>query len=518
MGMSDAYVIGVDSSTTATKALVWDMSGTRVAEGRAEIPLSRPGRGLYEQDPEEWWTALCAATRGALAGAPRGIVAVAVANQRETVAALDAALRPVRPAMLWCDERGRAQVARVAADLGAERVHDRTGKPVELCPALYRILWLRDAEPASFSRARHFVDVAGYLNWRLTGNLVTSWASADPFGLLEMRRFTWDTALMGELGLAPAAFTPLAAPGTPIGRVTPEAARASGLPAGTLVVTGGGDGQAAGLGAAALGAGRAYCNLGTAAVAGVGTAEYRADLAFRTMTSCNAGAYVCEALLRTGTSLVTWFVEQFGPPGSPGPAQQAEDILEAAATRIPPGSEGLLVLPHWNAAGTPHWDGDARGAVVGWTPTHTRGHFYRAVLEGLAMELRLALDGIARVTGEPIDYLVLTGGGARSALWRQIVADATGRAVVLVASTELTSLGAGMLAAAGSGAFSDARAAAAAMTRDVRTIMPGAAARELYDLLFRRAYRPLYPALRAISHSISALEQEGRWRNPGVPA
>ena len=512
--MTEICVIGLDCSTTATKAIVWDVNGVPLAEGRADLPLSRPGRGLYEQEPEQWWAALCQATRAAVAGLRHQVVAVAVANQRETVGVLDAGMRSVRPAMLWCDERGRAQVARVAAELGARRVHDRTGKPVELCPALYRMLWLRDVEPASFARASHFVDVQGYLNWHLTGQLVTSWASADPFGLLDMRRFSWDEELMGELALEPALFSPLVAPGTPVGRVTPEAAAACGLPAGALVVAGGGDGQAAGLGARALSAGRAYCNLGTAAVAGVGTQQYRADLAFRTLTSCVPGGSVCEALLRAGTSLVSWFVRQFGAPEPLAAGRSAEEALEAVALLVPAGSDGLIVLPHWNAAGTPHWDGDARGAVVGWTPIHSRAHFYRAVLEGVAMELRQALDGIAEVTGEPITHLVVTGGGARSALWRQIIADVTGRAVVLVASTELTSLGAGMLAAAGVGAFPDVAAAALAMTRDVATITPVPATWELYDALYTRAYRPLYPALREVTHALSALEQEGRWAAP----
>lgn len=506
------YVIGIDSSTTATKAIVWDLEGRPVREGRAEIPMSRPARGCYEQQPEHWWSACCESLQTAVAGMPEAaIAAVAVANQRETVALLDGEMQPVRPAMLWCDERGRAQVARVAEAPGASYVHDMTGKPVELCPALYRILWLYDEDHEAFSRCAHLVDVQGYLNWRLSGELVTSWASADPFGLLDMRRFRWSEELLAALDLPPAAFTPLVAPGTRIGAVTPEASAACGLPVGTPIIAGGGDGQAAGLGAAALRAGRAYLNLGTAAVAGVQTDRYQADLAFRTMTSCVPGHYICEALLRTGTSLVTWFVEHFGPAGADGPVRGAEVLLEAEAARVAPGCEGLVLLPHWNAAGTPYWDVEARGAVVGWTPAHGKAHFYRAVLEGLAMELRLTIDGIAGVTGEPINSLVTTGGGARSPLWRQIVADVTGRDVILVASTELTSLGAGMLAATGAGAFPDVPAAAAAMSRDVETISPIPRQQEIYNALFERAYRPLYPALREITHAISALEREGRW-------
>jgi len=516
MTTTDPYVMGIDSSTTAVKAIVWDTEGHAVAAGRAEIPLTRPGRGLYEQRPEDWWSACCRATRAAVTDLnPRAVVAVAVANQRETVAALDARMRPIRPAMLWCDERGRVQVERVATDPGSEHVHDATGKPVELCPALYRILWLHDEERATFNRAAHFVDVQGYLNWRLSGELVTSWASADPFGLLDMRRFAWHTALMDQLDLSPTTFAPVVAPGTPVGTISSAAAAACGLSVGTIIVAGAGDGQAAGLGARALAPGRAYCNLGTAAVAGVQTARYQVDTAFRTMTSAVPGAYVCEALLRTGTSLISWFVEHFGPEGPRETGASAEQLLERLATAVPAGAEGLVLLPHWNAAGTPHWDGLARGAVVGWTQAHSKAHFYRAVLEGLSMELRLSLDGIAGVTDEPIDRLVVTGGGARSPLWRQIVADVTGRTVIRVASAELTSLGAGMLAATGAQIFADVPAAAAAMSRDVEDISPMPAHRDLYDALFACAYRPLYGALRDITHAISTLEIERGWSTPG---
>ena len=515
MDTTEPVYIGVDSSTTATKAIVWAADGTALAEGRAGIPLSRPGRGRYEQRPQDWWGGLCTAMHAALAGIdPARVAAVSMANQRETVAALDAQMQPIRPALVWSDERGREQVAQVAASPGAAFVHDATGKPVELCPALYRILWLRDEEPETYARTAHFVDVQGYLNWALTGQLVTSWASGDPFGLLDMRRFAWHTALIERLGLRPGLFAPLVPPGTQVGRVSAVASASCGLAEGTPVVAGGGDGQVAGLGARALRPGRAYCNLGTAVVAGVQVDRYLADPAFRTMTSCVPGAYICETLLRTGTSLVTWFVEHFGPDGPRDLGQSPEELMEAEAARISPGCEGLILLPHWNAAATPHWDTLARGAVVGWTPAHGKAHFYRSVLEGVAMELRLTIDGIARVTDEPISQIVITGGGSRSPLWRQIIADVTGRPIIRMASAELSSLGAGILAATGVGAFRDLRSAAEAMSRDIETIAPDPARQELYTLVFERAYRPLYPALREITHAISAIEIERGWSTP----
>ncbi|HYZ34970.1 MAG TPA: FGGY family carbohydrate kinase, partial [Crenalkalicoccus sp.] len=276
-------VIGLDSSTTSTKAIAWDRQGRPVAEGRAPVPMSSPGPGAYEQAPEEWWRAASIALRGLTAQLdPARIAALATTNQRETVGFLDAAGRAVRPGIVWLDERARPDVALLSESFGAARLHRITGRPPDPTPALYTLHWLRRTDPAAFDATVHFVDVHGYLVWRLTGERATSIASADPHGIVDLAAKEYSAEILAHLGLDAGRFFAAHAPGALIGLVSAEAAAETGLRAGTPVAAGGGDGQAAGLGCAVLGGGRAYLNLGTATVSGVHARAYRTDAGFRT--------------------------------------------------------------------------------------------------------------------------------------------------------------------------------------------------------------------------------------------
>ena len=435
-------VVGLDSSTTATKAVAWTRQGQAIAEGRAPVPLSTPGPGAFEQQPEEWWQAAVAALRQLTAKIdPARIAALAISNQRETVGFLDAAGRSLRPAILWLDERCRPDVARVAAALGAERLNEITGKMPDLTPALYSLAWLQRNEPANFAATRYFVDVQGYLVLRLTGAKATSWGSADPHGLFDLREKKLSPEILAWMGLGEDQFFPAEAPGTVLGELTAAAAAATGLRPGTIVAAGGGDGQAAGLGCAVLGGGRAYLNLGTAVVSGVFSSVCRTDPAFRTETSLSGDGYIFETCLRTGMFLTDWVTKRlFGldPAGDPG----CYDRLEEAAAAVPPGSDGLLLLPYWSGVMSPHWNPDARGAMVGFAPEHDRGHVYRALIEGIALDMAAGYDAIEAL-GEPVKEIVVIGGGAKSALWRRIFADATGRELVASETVEASSLGAG---------------------------------------------------------------------------
>jgi len=230
-------VIGIDSSTQSTKAIAFDANGNIVAVGTAPIPLSSPGRDRYEQDATDWWTSL----RAALAGLwqtvdPLRVTALAIANQRETNVCLDAAGTPLRPALVWLDERARAQLPLLERALGGTNIHRITGKPLDLTPTLGRIAWLRDNEPATYERTATFCDVHAYLVLRLTGTIATSWASADPSGLFDVRTRQWSEPILRELRLTADRLPPACAPGTDLGGVTPEAAAFAGLAAGTRII------------------------------------------------------------------------------------------------------------------------------------------------------------------------------------------------------------------------------------------------------------------------------------------
>ena len=487
-------VVGLDSSTTATKAVAWTREGQAIAEGRAPVPMSNPAPGGFEQQPEEWWQSAVTALRQLTTAIDsKRIAALAISNQRESVGFLDAAGRSLRPAMLWLDERGRADIPRVTAALGAERLREITGKTPDVTPALYSLAWLQRNEPANFTATQYFVDVQGYLALRLTGARATSWGSADPHGLFDLREKKLSPEILAWLGLREDQFFPAEPPGKVLGEVTAEAAAATGLRPGTILAAGGGDGQAAGLGCAVLGGGRAYLNLGTAVVSGVFSRTCRTDPAFRTETSLSGDGYIFETCLRTGMFLTDWVTKRlFGldPAGDPG----CYDRLETAAAAVPPGSDGLLLLPYWSGVMSPHWNPDARGAMVGFAPDHDRGHVYRALIEGIALDQAAGYDAI-EARGEPIEEIVVIGGGAKSPLWRRIFADATGRELVASETVEASSLGAAMLAAVGAGWYASPPEAARAMQgRLSERLSPDPHRHAIYREL-GAIYAGLYPAM-----------------------
>ena len=301
-------------------------------------------------------------------------------------------------------------------------------------------------------------------------------------------------------------FADLVEPGAPIGQVSPEAANATGLPAGLPIIAGAGDGHCAGLGANVTVPGRAYLNLGTAVVSGAISADYLCDRAFRTLYAPVAGHFFVEHVLRGGVFTIGWFVEKFAAdlrntwlPLSP------EEMLEAAAAKLPPGALGLMLVPYWNSVMNPYWDPLATGIMVGWTGAHAREHFYRAVLEGIAYEQRLVGDAMMEAAGTRFTEYVTMGGGSRSRLWCQIVADVTGVPVVRSTTTEATCLGAGILAATAAGWYPDVRQAAAAMTGTAERFEPNAESWAIYDRLYRDVYKPLFPAIQGVVDRLTEL-------------
>src|ERR671931_395008 len=486
-----AYVIGLDSSTTATKAVVWNRDGRAVADGRAQFSLALPRPGWHEQEAEDWWRSTATAVRAALRSVDGSDVeAIAVTHQRETFVCVDETGRAVRPAIVWMDVRATREVER----FGSDEVHRLTGKPADTTPALYKLLWLREHEPETIRRTRWVADVHAFLVNRLTGTWRTTTACADPLGLIDMERRDWADDLLARVGLDRERVPALIAPGEIVGELSAAASEQLGLPAGMPVVGGAGDGQSAGLGANATRPGSAYVNLGTAVVAGTMTERYAWDRAFRTLLGAVPGTYAMETLLQGGTYTVNWFLQRIAPLDAErlGLGLKDVDVLEAAAARVGPGAEGLLLVPYWASAQTPYWDPAARGVVFGLAGHHGKEHLFRALMEGIAFEQRLALEGMERGLGRPVDVLVTTGGGSRSALWRQIVADVTRKTVVVCREAETTSLGAGIHAAAAAGWHGSLLEAAEAMTGTGARPVPDEGPAARYDELFA-IYREIYP-------------------------
>jgi xylulokinase len=505
--MAARYIIGVDCSTTATKAVVWDLKGNAVVEGRATFPLSSPHAGWAEQNAEDWWRSTRDALREAAGGVDtKEIGAIGITHQRESFVCLDEHDRPIRPAILWLDARAGKQVA----EHGSERVHELSGKPPNPTTAFYKMMWLRENEPDTLQRAGKLVDVHALLIHRLTKQWRTSWAAADPLGLVDMRTFEWSDELLGLVGLRREQMADIHAPGETLGELSTAVAAEVGIPAGTPVVAGSGDGQSAGLGANITRPGRAYLNLGTSVVSGSYSEHYTWSRDYRVLSGPIPRTYTLEVVLPAGTFTVSWFVNNFGGIRADelGLGLSAEQLLEAAAARVKPGAGGLFTLPYWGTAATPYWDAQAQGVTLGWNGSHTKAHFYRSILEGVAFEQRLMTDRSDAGLEQPVERFYAMGGGSRSPLWCQIIADVTQRQVVVCKELETTALGAAMHAGAAIGAFAGIREAADQMSGEGATYEPDEAATARYDRLYTDVYREIYPRVAPLYEPLDALKTE----------
>ncbi len=488
-------VVGLDSSTTSTKAIAFDRNGAVVARASEPIPLFSPRPHYFEQNPFDWWRSSCAALK-AITRRVRAdrIAALAISNQRETFVALGPDGEPLRPAIIWLDERCKDEVERFAGMVGKEKIHRITGKPPDYAPVVYRLAWMKRHEAALFRKTRMICDVHTYLSWKLTGSFRTSWASADPLGLFDLTKKKWSQIILSTLRLSGDKLPLAVRPGSIVGEITREASKATGLNVGTPVIAGGGDGQAAGLGSQALKPERAYLNLGTAVVAGIYGDTYRVSKAFRTMISCSDRGYYYECSLRAGTFALDWFIKdvlRVDPQEAPSFYKE----LEREARGVPPGSDGVLVLPYLCGVMNPYWDMNARGAFIGISSSTHRGHLYRAILEGIAFEQLLAIRAVEKSVGRSVRELVAIGGGASNGLWCQILADVTGRTVCIPVTTEASALGAAIAAAVGAGWYSSFRLAASRMSGLERRIAPDRAKQRVYGRLFAK-YANLYPSLK----------------------
>lgn len=497
--MSELLVISIDCSTTSSKAIVWNSDGVALAEARMEIPLSIPNDGWGEQDPELWWSATKhSLTQVAKKIDANKIAALVLTHQRESFACLNENGKAIRPAMLWLDTRAHAQVKQ----FGTGEVHTITGKPANPTPAFFKLLWLKENEPDVLLRTKKIVDVHSYLSSRLADIYVAPTASVDPLGLTDIKTGRYSPALMKTLGILEQQLPSVCQPGDVVAALSDSVATSLGLPAGVKLVAGGGDGQCAGLGAGAAEPGIGYLNLGTGLIAGVYSEEYRASFAYRTMMGTIPGSYNYEFFVGAGTYLVNWFKSHQDLGDLQG--KSPEQFWGELAAEVPIGSQGLFTLPYWNGALTPYWDQNARGSIIGFTGIHQNQHLYRSILEGIAFELRLCLESAAATLRHPLTQLIAMGGGVKSELWCQILADNLKIPITISHSQESTSLGAAMLGFAAIGSYQNTREAAQKMSGTGKTYQPNLENSQEYDRYYE-VYRGLFPALKSSFAAIGEL-------------
>ncbi len=499
-------VVAIDSSTTSTKAIVVDAGGNVWETAKRDIPLLEPAVDCYEHDPRLWWQTskeTIGEVLSRLTPTDRArIKAVGITHQRESFAPFKADGTPLRNGILWLDGRATKQIRAY----GSPEIHRLSGKPPGVTPALYKMAWVHENEPEVFEKADKVVDVLAYVTFNLTGRWASSAAAADSLGLLDIQHFDYADSLLEIAGVRRDQMAELVTPADPIANLRPELVEEWGLSGDIPVIAGLGDGQAAGIGAAAVRPEIAYLNMGTAVNAGVASPTYKYDPVFRTHVSGVPGQFVFEVLQSSGSFLAGWFRREFGDPALEGAPDAA---LDAAAGAIAPGCEGLITLPYWNAVQSPYWDSVARGATVGWRGIHTRAHMYRSILESIGFEMRLNLDSIEAGTGTKLTTLRAMGGGVRSKLWRQIMADTVGLPITVCAEDEISALGAAVLAMAATGAHGkpDVAKSAEAMAHFGETVEPDMERHAQYQEV-AAIQRKLYPQLQGVFEDLHVLSEK----------
>ena len=497
--------LGIDVATTGAKALLIDEKGTVIANATAGYPLSTPRPLWSEQSPADWWAGVTASVRQALAQgqvAPAAVMAVGLTGQMHGLVLLDEAGRVLRPAILWNDQRTAAECDEIRRRLGRQRLIELTGNDALTGFTAPKILWVREHEPDTFARARHILLPKDYVRLRLTGSYATDRAGAAGTLLLNIKTRDWSAEVLQALDI-PAAWLPPTHEGQEItGRISAEAAQATGLKAGTPVVAGGGDQAAQAVGVGAVQPGIVALTLGTSGVVFAPTDEPVVEPEGRLHAFCHAAPgrwHLMGVMLSAGGSL-RWYHDTLAA-GTP------YDDLLAPVADVPPGSEGLLFLPYLTGERTPHPDPLARGAFVGLTVRHTQAHLTRAVLEGVAFGLRDSAELLRTAGAGSVQQVRISGGGARSPQWRQIIADVLQTELITVNTVEGAAYGAALLAGVGAGVWPDVEAACADVVQPTSRVSPQTQVAAHYQALYDH-YRQLYPILKSTFKGLAGHEAD----------
>ena len=486
------YLMGLDISTTSAKALIIDDAGNVVAVANSPQPISQPEPLWSEQDPADWWTGIVKSIRKALADSGlKGddISAIGLTGQMHGLVLLDDNGAVLRPSILWNDQRTQAQCDFMTGVIGQQRLIELTGNLALTGFTAPKILWVRDHEPDIYARAKQVLLPKDFIRYKLTDTYATDLAGASGTSLLNVAERAWSREVLDALAI-PAEWMPPVHEGTEVTAViSAAAAAATGLRIGTPVVGGGGDQAAGAIGMGCVTPDKIGVTVGTSGVVFAPLSAYAYEPQGRLHAFCHAvpGTWHFMGVMLSAAGSLQWYKDTFAP-------EIDFDSLLAEAAPVPAGSEGLFFLPYLTGERTPHPDPLARGAFIGMTSRHERGHMTRAVLEGVAFGLKDSFTLINQA-GLPDHFQVrISGGGAKSPVWQQIIADVLGAPLVNINTTEGGAFGAAILASVAAGVFDEVAAACDAMIQTGDQIAVGAN-REIYSERYR-IYQSLYPLLK----------------------
>jgi len=495
--------LGIDIGTSGAKAIVCDGEGRIVATALAEYPIYSPQPLWSEQNPSDWWQGAQTAIREvAKAVDASQITGIGLTGQMHGSVFLDAQQQVIRPALLWNDQRTAAECAEITERVGATRLIEIAGNPALTGFQAPKIVWLRNHEPANFARLAHVLLPKDYIRLLMSGVAAADVADGAGTLLVDLRKRDYSAEILQKLGINREWLPTLYEGPAVTGHLKADVAAALGLKAGLPIIAGGGDNSAAAIGTGIVKAGAVSSSIGTSGVVFAHSDTIALDPHGRLHTFCHSvpGAWHMMAVTLSAGGAFGWLRNTLRQTGAT--ALSYDDLTKAAA-EVPAGAEGLIFLPYLSGERTPHLDPLARGAFVGLTTRHGIGHMARAVMEGVTFSLRDGIE-IMRQLGVPTSDVRATGGGGKSALWRQMQADIFNAPVSILAAEEGPAYGAALLAGVGTGHFADVNDAVNRCVRVVATTQPHADAVAKYNQVYA-IYRRMYGHLRDDMHALAGL-------------
>jgi len=482
-------LLGIDVGTTAAKAALFTLDGRLQSLGQAVYPLSTPLPNAVEQSPDDWWHAVCHAVQQALNAVPAAaerVIGLAISSQAPTLLPVNRDGQPLRPALIWMDRRADAQVEQLKQALGADLIYATTGNRADSFFLAAKFLWFQQHEPEKLAQTHQFLQVNGYIAYRLTGVYSLDPAHAALMGMQDRQAGTWSRDLLTICGLDPAQFPPISEGHTIIGEVTPTAAAATGLRVGTWVMTGSIDGTAAALEAGVVAPGSAADMTGTSTVLLMPNTQGLTHPALIALPHVVPGLHLLIGATVASGAALKWFRDTLGGGEVAEAARlgrDAFDLLTEQAAQVAPGSGGVLFLPYLLGERSPLWLTEARGVFFGLTLATARAALIRALLEGTSFALRHNVE-TARAAGIELSEIRAVGGGANSPLWCQIKADVLGLPVALPQAAGGAPFGDALLVALGAGLISDLSATVRDLVKIQRVFEPNVANHARYDDIY----------------------------------
>ncbi|HEX9012623.1 MAG TPA: xylulokinase [Anaerolineaceae bacterium] len=492
--MPESVLMGIDLGTSSLKVVLVNPDGRTVGFASKEYAFDTPHPGWAEQDPQVWVDAALEAAGRAVSESgltPRAVQAVGLSGQMHGLVCVNGDGRPVRPAVIWADQRSAVQVERITREIGSSQLGQWTANPVATGFMLPSWLWIAEHEPQTLARTEHLLLPKDYLRFALTGCLGVEPSDASSTLMFDTAGRTWSHPLLAALGIDAGLLLPLSESSAVAGGLTREAARRTGLPEGLPVVFGGSDQALAALGQGLIHPGRLVCSISTGGQMVTPLDRPVYDPQLRTHTFCHVLEnrwYLMAATLSAGLAL-RWLRDNIFKGTT---YARLADLADQAGS-----SDGVFFLPHLAGERTPYMDSSSRAGFWGLTLRHTQAHMVRAVMEGVVFSLRACLDLIQEL-GVPVEQVIASGGGARHPLWLRLMADTFGRPVARTESVEASALGAAMLAGVAAGVYPDAETACRRAVHPTgELILPDPRSQEASQRAYE-TYTRLYPAFKSL--------------------